>query len=62
VRTGGARGANPLAANPYLPERLAGFDYMLVVNGDQFGTPPPRNLVPVVTGDRFGLYRIEPAG
>lgn len=60
IRTRGSRhGVTPIAANPYERERLAGFDYMLVVNGDTFDVPPPPFLRPVITGDRFGLYKIE---
>lgn len=62
IRTGGKGGASPLAANPYVPRRLDGFDYILVVNADQFAVPPPPNLKPVASGPHFAIYRIEPPG
>ncbi|MGE3933782.1 MAG: hypothetical protein AB7F67_11025 [Rhodospirillaceae bacterium] len=55
-----ALGPNKGARNPFLPEYLDGFDYVLAIRLDQFGAPPPPDLEAVVTGDNFGLYRIAP--
>lgn len=45
-------------ANPYDPVLLAFYDYALVVNPDYWPTQPPANVVPVLTGPDYTLFRI----
>jgi hypothetical protein len=59
LRTGGIYGAEPLAAAPFGYDRLAPFDYVMIIREHLIKAPRPPFLVRVSGGEDFGLYRVE---